>query len=85
MNTQTMNSLAPGYQTAQGKLSIDHYPARARFILKMLAGLQHGALKLELPDGQSARFGDNSSPVTLRLRDLTMFDAVLKSGDIGFE
>jgi len=84
MNTQTMNSLAPGYQTVQDKLSIDYYPARARFILKMLAGLQHGALKLELPDGQSAHFGDATYPVTLRLHNWSMFDAVLKSGDIGF-
>lgn len=84
MNTQTMNSLAPGYKTVQGKLPIDRYPARARFILKMLAGLQHGALKLELPDGQTAFFGDGASPVTLRLHDWSMFDAVLKSGDIGF-
>ena len=84
MNTQTMNSLAPGYQTVQGKLPIDRYPARARFILKMLAGLQHGALKLELPDGQTTYFGDGVSPITLRLQDWSMFDAVLKSGDIGF-
>ena len=84
MNTQTMNSPAPGYQAGQERLSIDRYPARARFILKMLAGLQHGALKLELPDGQTASFGDHSRPVTLRLHDLSMFDAVLKSGDIGF-
>ena len=84
MNTQTLNSLAPSYPTAQGTLSLDHYPARARFILKMLAGLQHGALKLELPDGQTAYFGDGASPVTLRLHNWSMFDAVLKSGDIGF-
>ena len=84
MNTQTMNSLAPGYQTVQGKLPIDRYPERARFILKMLAGLQHGALKLELPDGQTTYFGDGVSPITLRLQDWSMFDAVLKSGDIGF-
>ena len=84
MNTQTMNSPATGYQAGEKRLSIDRYPARARLILKMLAGLQHGALHLELPDGQSFRFGDHSSPVTLRLNNWAMFDAVLKSGDIGF-
>ena len=89
MNTQTMLASSIGlpsadFQSARKTLSFDHYPARARFILKMLAGLQHGALRLELPDGQSAHFGDDSSPITLRLHELSMFDAVLKSGDIGF-
>jgi len=84
MNTQTMNSFVSDYPSGQERLSVERYPARARFILKMLTGLQHGALQLELPDGQSARFGDESRPVTLRLNDLSMFDAVLKSGDIGF-
>jgi cyclopropane-fatty-acyl-phospholipid synthase len=84
MNTETMNSFISDYPSGQEHLSVDHYPARTRFILKMLAGLQHGALHLELPDGQSARFGDESRPVTLRLNDLSMFNAVLRSGDIGF-
>lgn len=84
MNTSSMNSPSSGYQAEHGKLSLNHYPARARFVMKMLPSLQHGALLLELPDGQSARFGDHSTPVTLRLKNWSMFDAVLKSGDIGF-
>ena len=84
MNTQTINALAPGYQTGQDKLSIDHYPASTRLILKMLSKVHEGSLKLELPDGQIAYFGDEAYPVTLRLHEWSMFDAVLKSGDIGF-
>jgi cyclopropane-fatty-acyl-phospholipid synthase len=84
MNTQTMNSLASGYQDGQEMPSIDHYPASTRLILKMLAKIHIGTLKLELPDGQIAYFGDETNPVTLRLHDWSMFDAVLKSGDIGF-
>jgi cyclopropane-fatty-acyl-phospholipid synthase len=41
-------------------------------------------LHLVLPDGQTAHFGDDSFPVTLRLHDWSLCDAVMKSGDIGF-
>lgn len=84
MNTNTLNSGLINSQTDGNALDLTHYPARARFIIKMLARLQHGALHLELPDGKSARFGDDSYPVSLRLHNWTLFDAVLKSGDIGF-
>ena len=84
MNTEIMSANSDGFRTGQKALISSHYPARARFILKMLADLQHGALLLELPDGQSARYGDNTHPVTLRLHNFSMFSAVLKSGDIGF-
>lgn len=84
MNTNTLNSSLINNQADSNELELNHYPARARFILKMLTNLKHGALHLELPDGKSARFGDDSYPVTLRLHNWSLFDAVLKSGDIGF-
>lgn len=84
MNTNTINSGLINYQADNNELELSAYPSRARFILKMLSNLQHGALHLELPDGKSAHFGDDSYPVTLKLRNWTLFDAVLKSGDIGF-
>lgn len=84
MNTNTLNSRLNNTQVNSNELELSHYPARARFILKMLTNLKHGALHLELPDGKSAHFGDNSYPVTLRLHNWSLFDAVLKSGDIGF-
>jgi cyclopropane-fatty-acyl-phospholipid synthase len=83
MNAQTMNALAPRYQPIQETLPIGKYPARTRLILQMLARVHEGSLKLELPDGRCAYFGDESYPVTLRLHDWSLFDAVLKSGDIG--
>ena len=84
MNTNTINSGLINFQDASNEINLSAYPSRARFILKMLNNLQYGALHLELPDGNSARFGDDSYPVTLRLHNWTLFDAVLKSGDIGF-
>jgi cyclopropane-fatty-acyl-phospholipid synthase len=84
MNTQTMNALAPRYQPIKQVLPVDRYSARARLILQMLSRIHTGMLKLELPDGHCAYFGDETYPVTLRLHDWSMFDAVLKSGDIGF-
>jgi len=85
MNTQTMNTNSPlNFHTDNNELDMSRYPARARFILKLLSKLQHGALHLELPDGKSAHFGDGSYPVTLRLHNWTLCDAVIKSGDIGF-
>ena len=69
MNTNTMNSGLINIQAGSKELDLTHYPARARFILKMLANLQHGALHLELPDGKSAHFGDDTYPVTLRLHN----------------
>jgi cyclopropane-fatty-acyl-phospholipid synthase len=84
MNSNTMNTGLINFQADSNELNLSAYPSRARFILNMLANLQHGALHLELPDGNSARFGDDTYPVTLRLHNWTLFDAVLKSGDIGF-
>ena len=84
MNTQTMPSQPFGRASEQNKLSFEDYPTRARLILKMLGMIHTGTLKLELPDGRVAYFGDETDPVTLRLHDWSMFNAVLKSGDIGF-
>ena len=84
MNTETMAADLADRTNTGNKLQIAAYPARARFILQLLARLQHGALHLELPDGQAARYGDDSYPVTLRLLDWSLFDEVVRSGDIGF-
>ncbi|GAB1234373.1 class I SAM-dependent methyltransferase [Ferrigenium sp. UT5] len=84
MNTQTLTANLPASQRASHALNTQGYPSRACFILKLLDQLKHGALHLQLPDGQSAHFGDDSYPVTLHLRDWSLFDAVMKYGDIGF-
>jgi cyclopropane-fatty-acyl-phospholipid synthase len=84
MNTETLTNRSLVERSPSNELDISKYPARARFILKLLGKLQYGALHLQLPDGQSAHFGDNTYPVTLHLHDWSLCDAVIKSGDIGF-
>ncbi len=84
MNTQSITAGLSGRREISGELDTSLIPARARFILQLLARLKHGALHLELPDGRISHFGDNSYPVTLRLHDWSLCEAVLKSGDIGF-
>ena len=84
MNTETVAANLADRTNTGNELHMAAYPARARFILQLLARLQHGALHLELPGGQTVQFGDGTYPVTLRLHDWTLFDAALKSGDIGF-
>ena len=59
-------------------------PAAARMLLSLLEKLQHGALRLHLPDGRVLLFGDASTPITLELHDWRLCSAVLRAGDIGF-
>ncbi len=58
-------------------------PAPARMILKLLAGLRHGALALKTPDGATLHFGDQSAPVALDIKRWSVFAQVLRAGDIG--
>jgi cyclopropane-fatty-acyl-phospholipid synthase len=46
--------------------------------------MEHGALRMEFPDGRVAHFGNGHSPVTLSLDNWEICSASLKSGDIGF-
>lgn len=84
MNIQSVTAGLSERRVTSGELDTSRIPARARFILQLLSRLKHGALHLELPDGQISHFGDNSYPVTLRVHDWSLCDAVLNSGDIGF-
>jgi len=84
MNTETLAVDLALRGKSSKQLRIESYPSGVSFILKLLAQLKHGALHLQLPDGSSTHFGDDSYPVTLRLHNWTMFGAVMKSGDIGF-
>ncbi len=84
MNSETLAVNLTLRGQGNHKLRIETYPSRVSMILKLLTQLKHGALHLQLPDGSSAHFGDDSYPITLRLNDWTMFGAVMKSGDIGF-
>ena len=59
----------------------------ARAMLHLLAGLRHGRLDVQLPDGTQSRFGaaDAAGPhAAIRLSNWKVCAAALKSGDIGF-
>ena len=62
-------------------------PAAARSVFRLLPGLRHGTLDMQLPDGGTARFGtarDGQLRAALRLRNWQPCAAALRSGDIGF-
>ena len=57
----------------------------ARTVFKLLQGLRHGSLTVQLPDGSMQRFGGEAIPhATLALHNWNVCAAALKSGDIGF-
>jgi cyclopropane-fatty-acyl-phospholipid synthase len=75
MNTTTAPSLSLGAGA----------PSAARRVLRLLAGLAHGTLTLQLPDGSLHRFGSGEAPqAALHLRRWEALGAALRSGDIGF-
>ncbi|MDO8447279.1 MAG: cyclopropane-fatty-acyl-phospholipid synthase family protein [Rhodoferax sp.] len=75
----TNSTTVPPFAIPQGT------PAAARSVLKLLKGLRHGSLTLQLPDGSMHRFGSEALPhATLHLNNWNVFAAALKSGDIGF-
>jgi cyclopropane-fatty-acyl-phospholipid synthase len=84
MNTKTITVGMNGTSSARQIPQLLRYPTRVKLILRMLAQIKHGALHLKLPDGEAMHFGDDSYPISLHLHDWKMFDAVMKSGDIGF-
>ena len=92
MNTESLEpleslyppGLVPGVLPPPRPLHARRPPAAARFMLKMLAAIRHGAILLRTPDGATLLFGDASFPVSLELNNWNMCAATLRSGDIGF-
>ncbi len=80
MNTNTLGN------TASDRFTLPRgTPAAARTVFKLLQGLRHGSLTVQLPNGSMQRFGGNALPhATLALHNWNVFAAALKSGDIGF-
>ena len=73
-------SLIPPHVTASA-------PAAARAVFRLLKGLRHGTLDVQLPDGTMLHFGAAQAPelrAALRLHNWNVCGAALKSGDIGF-
>ncbi len=89
---------APAPAFARSPASRGSRPTFAqRAVLRALAALPRGRLRLELPDGTVHEFGDLSAAplpstlpagipatATLRIHDLRFFEKCLWSGDIGF-
>ena len=61
-------------------------PRSGRFMLGLLARLEHGRLDVVVPGGQTFSFaGARPGPdAILEIRDWMVFDAVMRSGDVGF-
>ncbi len=62
-------------------------PAAARAVFRLLQGLKHGSLDVQMPDGSSAHFGlrsEDGPRAAIRLRNWNACTAALHSGDIGF-
>ncbi|MFY8043798.1 MAG: class I SAM-dependent methyltransferase [Rhodoferax sp.] len=79
MNTHSINPSAPSFSLPRGT------PAAARTVLKLLQGLRHGSLTVQLPDGGVQRFGGEAMPhASIQLHNWNVCSAALKSGDIGF-
>jgi cyclopropane-fatty-acyl-phospholipid synthase len=81
MSSESIPSLTALAQTSGAAQPV---PASARIILKLLAKLQHGTLKLRTPNGEILHFGNGPGAVTLELANWDLFSASMRSGDIGF-
>ena len=84
MNKPLSPSISLNDQVAASYAQAGKVPAQARFVLQMLRRLEHGALRVECPDGNSLLFGDGALPVTLSLLSWEPCIAAMRSGDIGF-
>jgi cyclopropane-fatty-acyl-phospholipid synthase len=65
----------------------DTAPTAARAVFKLLGGLRHGTLDVQLPDGSAAHFGtlaEGEPRAAIRLRNWKVCRAAMQSGDIGF-
>ena len=76
--------------------SASSVPASARAVLRLLGGLRHGQLDLQLPDGSWQRFGQSalqppgstdkpaaSTHAAMHVNDWAVFQRALRAGDIG--
>lgn len=85
-NSSQSNSYVNGRE--YDHVSTKNFPARVQFILQLLQKLDHGVLIMTFPDGQTATYGkvtdERARPVMMTLKNWDVFNAALKSGDIGF-
>lgn len=79
MSTELLNPQDLSFDTRPADL-----PPQMRLIAQLLRKLQHGALRIDYPNGDTETYGNGHQSVTLMLRDWRVASAALKSGDIGF-
>jgi cyclopropane-fatty-acyl-phospholipid synthase len=61
------------------------FPARARWLLKLLARMRDGRLTIVFPDGQRGQYGGGAGDLQaeITLRNWNLLDASIERGDIG--
>ena len=80
-----MNPKPMHLQRAANKPSVEPMPRQMKLVMQLLQKLQHGALRVDFPDGHTQLFGESGKPVVqLVLHNWNIAGAVLKAGDIGF-
>ncbi len=80
--THAMNSRSP---TATAAPRTSRPPAAARAALRLLERLEHGHLRIELPDGSVRECGRGGGlSASMRWHNWAVCQAALQSGDIGF-
>lgn len=84
MNTEPINSLALDFEKSGAARQSDRMPASMKLLVRLLDKLDHGTLRLSLPNGDVKQFGHGAQSVALTLHNWNLAAAVLKSGDIGF-
>ncbi|MGZ9046553.1 MAG: class I SAM-dependent methyltransferase [Telluria sp.] len=82
MSSDSMPSAAQGAVPARARKQ--PVPPAAAVVLRLLEKISHGTLRLRTPGGEHLVFGTGGVPVTLELRNWSVFGAALRSGDIGF-
>lgn len=59
-------------------------PRSARLVLALLERLSDGSLQLDLPDGSRHHFGRGEPSAAMSITDWSVFDDIIRRGDIGF-
>jgi cyclopropane-fatty-acyl-phospholipid synthase len=65
-------------------LDTSGFPAQMRWVLRLLARIEHGSIYIRFPDGQQATFGSGQPHADIALANWNVVGAALRSGDIGF-
>jgi len=84
MNDLALHIAAASASPVPVALDARAFPAKARWVLKLLERVEQGALMIVFPDGQRACLGHGGPTADVQLHNWNVFGAALKSGDIGF-